>query len=444
MPLYDEQIKRIKEKLLKARKRDKELQVFGAESHKYKLYAPATPKSIASFETQYGIVLPDCYRSFLLHVGNGGISYSGSAAGPFYGIYALGDEAEALTGSNHLMNECVLYPGMPDHAWRSLNAILDANDDVPVQHISDEEYEEELGKVFGGILPIGSQGCTYLHGIVLNGPYKGRVVNLDSDRERSPQFTYEHNFLDWYERWLDEVISGELLSHRLYWFGYTMGGSEEELVRSIDSDSVVGLLNKATLTKTTLDIVEAHLPRADGRLKKLLIKLLAKHDYDRARPHLTALAQTDIGTVCKITNHTARQHIGEWVPLIFAHIAGVEDPHQFRDCTYVLSAAATDFGDVIVPFTEKADQELRITAYYTLGKLADKEKYLAVFIKGLSDPVDAVVHSTLQALSGIKNDVLLVHYKRIAEKYTTDVSWILTNLDYRLQDYGLDRQSILK
>jgi hypothetical protein len=113
---------------------------------------------------------------------------------------------------------------MTDENWKNLTKNIEEND-----QISDYEFEVELGTLWGGILPIGSQGCTYLHGIVLNGEFKGRVVNLDIDRQK-PQFTFETNFLDWYERWLDEVISGELITKTPSWFGYTKGGTEEELL----------------------------------------------------------------------------------------------------------------------------------------------------------------------------------------------------------------------
>ena len=99
---------------------------------------------------------------------------------------------------------------------KKLDDIKNIEDD---EEMSDEEFDKEMGNIFSGILPIGSQGCTYLHGIILNGKHKGKVVNLDISRQK-PKFTYENNFLDWYERWLDEVISEELLKDGPSWFGY--------------------------------------------------------------------------------------------------------------------------------------------------------------------------------------------------------------------------------
>lgn len=60
---------------------------------------------------------------------------------------------------------------------------------------------------------------------MITGEYRGKViyVNLDSSRTF---FTYEANFLDWYERWLDETIAG----YDSAWFGLRRGGDDRELM----------------------------------------------------------------------------------------------------------------------------------------------------------------------------------------------------------------------
>ncbi|CAN0604796.1 unnamed protein product, partial [Ectocarpus sp. 12 AP-2014] len=35
-------------------------------------------------------------------------------------------------------------------------------------------------------MPLGPQGCAYLHGLVVNGPFKGRVINLEKSAELKP------------------------------------------------------------------------------------------------------------------------------------------------------------------------------------------------------------------------------------------------------------------
>lgn len=178
---YRKQIHRIKKKLKIAKETDKQLKVFGAKSHKYLINKPINERHIAHFEKEYHVDLPDCYTAFLTKVANSGCSYLRAAAGPFYGIYPFGENIDELTESpkEYLSQPVMIYPKMTDEYWAEL---IQRNND-------DEEYDKIFGKIYGGILPIGSQGCTYLHGLLLNGLYKGKVVNLELNHQK-PHFTY--------------------------------------------------------------------------------------------------------------------------------------------------------------------------------------------------------------------------------------------------------------
>lgn len=224
---FSEQIQRIKAKLPVAKLKDKNLKVFGSSSHEYKINKPAKISEIEKFENKCNIELPYCYRTFLLEVGNGGNSFMKAGAGPYYGIFPLGVNIDDLVenAEKYLANKCILHPDLNKEEWKELNKNIDADEDI-----SDEDFEKERSKIFGGILPITSQGCTYINGIVLNGPFKGRILNLDFDSQR-PLFTHEDNFLDWYERWLDEVILGKLFESPS-WFGY---GKRETKHLQLDS-----------------------------------------------------------------------------------------------------------------------------------------------------------------------------------------------------------------
>src|SRR4051794_33967156 len=93
---HRDQIQRIRAKLTAAQKADKNLKVFGAKSHQYRIGPPVSEREVCAFEERYSLVLPGCHRSFLIGVGNGGPSYCKSAAGPFYGIYPLGECVDEL------------------------------------------------------------------------------------------------------------------------------------------------------------------------------------------------------------------------------------------------------------------------------------------------------------------------------------------------------------
>ena len=179
-------VKHILKLLGQAKAKDPDLARFGAYSHQYKLAAPAGEEAIQEFEEQQGIRLPEEYRDFLMLVGNGG-------AGPYYGLYGLKALKEDLSDSHGgVMEEPVIYPKMSEEEW---------------DRMADPEGRRKGEEVhpYAGILPIGTQGCTLMTGLMLAGPYRGQVVYYDEDFCGPPFFTREKGFLEWYERWLQEL-----------------------------------------------------------------------------------------------------------------------------------------------------------------------------------------------------------------------------------------------
>ncbi|MCK0161376.1 SMI1/KNR4 family protein [Allomuricauda sp. F6463D] len=215
--MSSEQIERLKQKLQQAKETDNHYKVFGAGSHKYEMNGPISISKIIAFEQYYSVQLPECYKSFVLQIGNGGKSFLNSGSGPYFGIYPFGQNLDDLiykNVENHLKKECALYPNITWTEWDKMT------DPFYEEDITDEDYNRLNGTLYGGILPLGSQGCSFIHALVLNGPHKGRVVNLDRGELSPPKFSEDHTFLDWYERWLNEIISGKLITTSPSWFGY--------------------------------------------------------------------------------------------------------------------------------------------------------------------------------------------------------------------------------
>lgn len=213
---HGEQVARIRDKLAAARARDAGRAVFGSNQHGYFAGPVLSDGEIAAFEAEHGVTLPDAFAAFLAGVGNGGRTPKLDTAGPFYGVFPLGLGLKSFVKEDigHLRMPCLMRPDMTKDEWENLNAILDDED------ISDAQWEEEHARIYGGVMPLGFQGCTAFHGLVLNGPHAGRVVNLDMDYEPLPHWPKDAHFLDWYERWLDEVLSGRLMRRDGHWFGY--------------------------------------------------------------------------------------------------------------------------------------------------------------------------------------------------------------------------------
>ena len=442
--MYQEQLHRIQQKLVQAKEADKNLEVFGADGHQYHLNPPVSEAEVLAFEQKYGVQLPECYRAFMLTIGDAKAKKSDFIAGPYFGLYAFGtcvDELLYEKIETYLKAPCNLSPDMTREEWDALTDPLLPSEEEEEE--DDDKYFAERAKVFGGLLPLGSQGCTYEHALVLNGKYAGRVVNVDLDLAQ-PKFAFETNFLDWYERYLDEVISGQLIDDRPTWFGYHRGEPAEELLneyeqttdRKTQTDCLDGVYHKRPpLSDGILDKVEA-LIALNNEDKDFLIKILTLSSYERAKPYLQTLVTEKPKKVFQYIWWFAKDHCADWVPAVKELLPTITDEETFNFATYLLTETE-DFEEDVLPFTDNANPQIRSTAYYTLGKSQKKEQYIDTFIKGLQETDNDVLRTVIQAISGVKDERLLPYYKQIAKRFSKDEDYILSNLKWALEPFGL-------
>ena len=447
-----EQLQRIQQKLAQAKAADKDLEVFGASSHKYHLNPPVTEAEVLAFEKKYGVSLPEDYRAFVQTIGDANAQKLETMAGPYYGLSAFGTQVDDLLyeGSEiYLKAPCALSPDMTQEEWEDLSDPLltdEEEEDEEEGYVIEVEdnYFAERAKVFGGLLPLGSQGCTYYHALVLNGKYAGRIVNVDLDLAQ-PKFAFETNFLDWYERYLDEVISGQLMDKRPTWFGYYRGEPAEELLneyeqttdRKTQTDCLDGVYHKRPpLSEKVLDRIEA-LISLNNEDRDFLIEILSQSSYERAKPYLQDLVTEKPKKVFQYIWWYAQDHCADWVPAVKELLPTITDEEMFNFATYLLTEATDNFEKDILPFTNNVNPRIRLTAYYTLGKSQKKEQYLDTFIKGLQETDNDVLRTVIQAISGVKDERLLPYYKQIAKRFSKDEDYILSNLKRALEPFGL-------
>lgn len=440
-----EQLHRIQQKLAQAKAADKDLQVFGADAHQYHLNPPVSEAEVLAFEKKYGVQLPECYRAFMLTIGDAKAKKSDFIAGPYFGLYAFGTSVDSLLYEKietYLKAPCNLSPDMTQEEWETLSDPLLPSEEEEEE--DDDKYFAERAKVFGGLLPLGSQGCTYEHALVLNGKYAGRVVNVDLDLAQ-PKFAFEANFLDWYERYLDEVISGQLIDDRPTWFGYHRGEPAEVLLneyehttdRKTQTDCLEGVYHKKPpLEPALLDKIEKLLALNNDD-RDFLIEILSQSSYERAKPYLQDLVTKDPKKVFQFVWWYAKDYCAEWVSVVRELLPTITDERTFDFATYLLTEGDDNFEEVILPFTDNENPQIRSTAYYTLGKSEKREQYLDTFIKGLQETDNGVLCTVMQALSGVEDERLLPYYKAIAKRFPEEKDYILSNLEYRLASFGL-------
>ena len=447
-----EQLIRIQQKLAQAKAADKNLEVFGADAHQYHLNPPVSEAEVLAFEKKYGVQLPECYRAFMLTIGDAKAKKSDFIAGPYYGLYAFGTSLDSLLyekTETYLKAPCNLSPDMTQEEWETLSDPLLPSEEEEEE--DDDKYFVERAKVFGGLLPLGSQGCTYEHALVLNGKYAGRVVNVDLDLAQ-PKFAFEANFLDWYERYLDEVISGQLIDDRPTWFGYHRGEPAEVLLneyehttdRKTQTDCLEGVYHKKPpLEPALLDKIEK-LIALNNDDRDFLIEILSQSSYERAKPYLQDLVTKDPKKVFQFVWWYAKDHCADWVSAVKELLPTITDERTFDFATYLLTEGDDNFEEVILPFTDNENHQIRSTAYYTLGKSKKREQYLDTFIKGLQETDNGVLCTVMQALSGVEDQRLLPYYKAIAKRFPEERDYILSNLEYRLASFGLSIEEARK
>jgi hypothetical protein len=309
------QIERIKIKLRLAKNTDPFFENFGSKSHQYQLNKPLSIEEVEKFENKYKITLPQCYKSFLTEIGNGGIEYQNSVvgnsgAGPYYGIFGLGHVYHFITDPTlkYLENEVYFNSKITEKEWFK---------NMP-DHISDEDYDKEIAKAYSGILIIGFAGCSNFYGIILNGDDTGRVVHTYDEMQYCPHFVEQENFLDFYENWLDTIISGKNINGRIsmsekecidrflsdkeaYWKMVSLS-----YIRQIDSISEQNL--KMLWEKMNLEI--------DSTVKMYLLNIFVKFDYYKSKTEINKLYLKKPMDFLRILHLYSPEKTIEWMDII--------------------------------------------------------------------------------------------------------------------------------
>ncbi len=211
-----DKIENLKNKLSRLVSLDKSFEVFGSESHKYKLNPCLSEAEVENLEAKYKITLPNEFREFLLKVGNGG-------AGPGYGL--IGIDSVELAKIELLGSDFLSSPFCLDGEWNDLDLLQNRNGDSP-----DAYYDSKLVQ---GSLLVAEYGCGIEARLVITGTQSGKIwiddrvgeggiypltnhcaafFHDDPDIEDNLYESVEEvkealSFYEWYDNWLNRSIS---------------------------------------------------------------------------------------------------------------------------------------------------------------------------------------------------------------------------------------------
>ncbi len=193
---------------------------IGIRKHRFRLEAPLPESEVASFEERYGVLLPPEYRKFITSVGSSG-------AGPYYGLLPLAQATDHLDCDNEAMCKHKLGAEFPlsDKVYQPDWEI--GQDDWLVEvggvNWKERKYGAEAWDPFQGTMAICDQGCTYYAVLVLNGPQRGAIWNIEQHLS-PPRMAPYFGFLDYYEDWVDRMLAKE----KQFWYGYPRIQKSEE------------------------------------------------------------------------------------------------------------------------------------------------------------------------------------------------------------------------
>ncbi|MEV6196527.1 SMI1/KNR4 family protein [Streptomyces sp. NPDC051920] len=194
----------------------------GCEPSRHPTFEPVlTLAEIAEVEAQFGVALPDEYRTFLAEVGAGGPGpalelTSLRRIGPKWGWVWDNDEDHPL-----LLDPSGPFVETEDWADQQM-ATLRAAGHEPTTRDEDDDYLGDYRKVFGdvgedvwflervrGAIPISDNGCGMSGWLIVVGPHRGEL--RDRDCGDNPPFEpyvdangNRHTFRSWYIEWLEQ------------------------------------------------------------------------------------------------------------------------------------------------------------------------------------------------------------------------------------------------
>ncbi len=206
----DEQLVNIRKQLQQLSAAPANLEIFGAQVHRFKLNQPLIENAVLDFERQHAVRLPEDYRSFLTLAGNGG-------AGPAYGLFKLGEmddnfdymewqEEDGFVGR-------LSRPFPYTQPWNDLQGMPGEN-----AGLGEEAYEAQMAQfehryyaAVDGAVPICHLGCALRQWLVVSGVEAGYIwCDFRADYRGFLPLTLPGQarvtFLQWYQDWLDQAL----------------------------------------------------------------------------------------------------------------------------------------------------------------------------------------------------------------------------------------------
>ena len=357
------QVERIKSKTGCLKALDSKCEVFGSKSWSYKWPACASEKDVAVVETKYGIELPREYRIYLRYVANGGPGFA-------YGLYPL-EKCEIF---GDIKKDCTCFPFIGHEDFERIEELQQA--------IWDEDEDSEIDLFYDGLLAIATEGCTFDICLVITGKYRGRLVRTDHNEEGPFFFIYDENFLDWYERWLDDFIAGMDMNS----FGGSVKGSQAGLRQMFlaennamfKNDIVFSLGRFPVIEQETTDFLldlcrnNTDVDICYTALRRLIYKKVPGV-FEVMRELFDSTDDNRRNLCIRLLSFASKNGVSveSFIPQLLEFMSTLSDD-LFSNAVWAVQATSFNRYEVLLPFLSLTDKSKLITALWAVGETPDK------------------------------------------------------------------------
>ncbi|GED59990.1 SMI1/KNR4 family protein [Brevibacillus formosus] len=168
----------------------------------YVLNERLTLEQIEQFEASAHIVLPQDYKDFLLHIGNGGKHAKQFPLSLSHAKESLEESLRQTVGLE--------YMSLP-FSLEKCNSCFDddfddSEDDTEDDTIIDEAYDHMIIEALHGTITLHNDGCGYFIVMIVSGELSGKLYYIDTASGQGTRFVSD-SFAEYYLKWLNQQVA---------------------------------------------------------------------------------------------------------------------------------------------------------------------------------------------------------------------------------------------
>jgi len=249
----------------------------------------------------------------------------------------------------------------------------------------------------------------------VTGKYRGRLVRTDLNEEGPFYFIHDENFLDWYERWLDDFIADMSMGS----FGGSIAGSQQEL-RTMYQDE------KRTFMQRTIMFGLGRFPKIDSETITLwedICKAESSEEVcyaalwelvDKRAPNTFDIMQlvfnsnSEKRNACIKLLRRASEHDVDIEPLIPKLLESMPtlNSELFSHAIWAIQETSYNKYANFLPFLELPDNQIKRTVIWALDISADRNTgdFVERILPFFNDDDMEMVRSAILSLMEIQDD----------------------------------------